>query len=455
MANKNRPLIALVGRPNVGKSRFFNRLTSSRKAIVVDLPGVTRDRHYGDGAWYDKVYNVVDTGGFEPDSEDVLLKQMRQQAQLAIDEADIVFFMMDGRAGLTSSDREIAQMLRMTSKPLFAIVNKIDGPRHDLLVAEFYEIGMDAIYGISAEHGYQMDDLMDVVAELLPTEAEVDAVEEGVEQPLPIAVVGKPNAGKSTLINQFLGRDRLLTSAVPGTTRDAIDSLITIDEKEYLFIDTAGVRRRKSINALEEKYSVVQAFKAIDRAQVTLYLVDAKEGLTEQDQRLIRLCKDKGKPHVLLLNKWDLVEKKNSGTAGEYVKELRDELDFAAYAPIMFISALSGQRVHKILDEARRIHEEWQRRIPTSRLNKWLEFTTTRTSPPIYKKKRPKLFYMTQVAVRPPTFMVSVADPAAIATTYQRFLLNRLREDFSFGGTPIKMFFRKKGKDKDPDKRGR
>ena len=452
MAKRSRPLIALVGRPNVGKSRLFNRLTSSHKAIVVDMPGVTRDRHYGEGEWDGKVYNVVDTGGFDPDSDDVLLRQMREQAQLAIDEADIVFFLMDGRAGLTSADLEIAQMLRVSSKPLYPIVNKIDGARHDVLVAEFYATGFERLFGLSAEHGYQMDDLMDDVIDFLPTRKQVEHIPEGESPPLGIAVVGKPNAGKSTLINQLLGKERLLTSAVPGTTRDAIDSLITVDGLEYLLIDTAGVRRRKSISALEEKYSVVQAFKAIDRADVTLYMLDVEEGLTEQDQRLIRLCKDKGKPHILLVNKWDLVEK-DASTAGSWVKNLREQLDYAAYAPIVFISALSGQRVHRILTAARKVYGEWGQRVSTADLNRWLVATTQHTSPPIYKKKRPKLFYATQVAVRPPTIMVSVADPDAIATTYQRFLLNRLREDFSFGGTPIKMFFRPRGKKPDRERR--
>lgn len=449
MGNRTRPLIALVGRPNVGKSRLFNRMTSSRDAIVVDRPGVTRDRHYGDGEWYNKVYNVVDTGGFEPDSEDVLLKQMREQAQLAIDEADIVFFMMDGRAGLTPVDMEIAQLLRMTDKPLYPIVNKIDGPKHEPLIAEFWETGFEKIFGLSAEHGFLMDDLMDDVMDFLPTRKQVDEDEEGEDGPMKIAVVGKPNAGKSTLVNKFLGTERLLTSDIPGTTRDAIDSLVTINKEEYLFIDTAGVRRRKSISMLEEKYSVVQAFKAIDRAEVTLYILDATIGLTEQDKRLIRLCKDKGKPHILLVNKWDLLDK-NSGTAGEWVKELRDELDYAAYAPIIFISALTGQRVHKILDVARQVHTEWHRRISTPQLNRWLEVTTQRNSPPIYKKRRPKLFYATQVAIKPPTMMISVNDPMAIATSYRRFLANRLREDFGFGGTPLKMFFRKRGRRDNP-----
>ena len=437
------PLIALVGRPNVGKSRLFNRLTSSRAAIVVDKPGVTRDRHYGDGEWYDRVFNVVDTGGFEPESADVLLRQMRLQAQLAIEEADIVFFLMDGRAGLTSADREIAQLLRVSDKPVFPVVNKIDGPRHEALVAEFWELGFEQLFGLSAEHGFLYEDLMDEVMELLPTRAEVEGDEEDGSGPLRVAVIGKPNAGKSTLVNRFLKTERLLTSNIPGTTRDAIDTLVTFDDEEYLFIDTAGVRRRKSISLLEEKFSVVQAFKAIDRAEVVLYLIDAEHGCTEQDKRLIRMCKDKGRPYVLLINKWDLIEK-DSGTAGEWVKSLRDDLDYAAYGPVMFISALTGQRVHKILATVREVYGEWNRRVGTSELNRWLEFTTSRNSPPIYKRRPVRLYFASQVSTRPPTFMVAANYPEAVAESYRRFLINRFREDFAFGGTPIKMFFRKR-----------
>jgi GTP-binding protein len=436
------PLIALVGRPNVGKSRLFNRMTRTRSAIVVDKPGITRDRQYGDGEWYGHVFNVVDTGGFDPHTEDVLLVQMRSQARLAIEEADIVFFLVDGREGITSSDLEIAQLLRMTDKPVYPVVNKIDGPKHEPLIGEFWELGFPRVFGLSAEHGFLMDDLMDDVVTLLPTREEVEAEYDG-DGPLRVAVIGKPNAGKSTLVNRFLKTDRLLTSHIPGTTRDAIDTLVTVDEEEYLFIDTAGIRRRRSISLLEEKFSVVQAFKAIDRAEVVLYLLDAEDGLTEQDQRLIRLCKDKGKPHILLVNKWDLVEK-DSGTAGEWVKSVRDELDYAAYAPIVFISALSGQRVHRILAPVREVYVEWNRRVSTSQLNRWLEVTTRRNSPPIYKRRRVRLYYASQVGVRPPTFMVSANYPEAVAESYRRFLLNRLREEFGFGGTPLKIFFRKR-----------
>lgn len=445
---KARPLIAIVGRPNVGKSRMFNRLTKSRTAIVEDMPGVTRDRQYGEGDWYGKAFAVVDTGGFDPDSEDVLLQQMREQAQLAIDEADIIFFMMDGRSGMTPVDAEIARMLRHSDKLLYPIVNKIDGERHIPLIADFYSMGFENIFAVSAEHGFQMDELMDDVIAFLPSLEQVreDYLEDG--GPLKLAVVGRPNAGKSTLINRLLGYDRLLTSDIPGTTRDAIDTPFERGDQKYLFIDTAGIRRKRSISMLMEKFSVVQSFKSIDRAHVVLFLIETSEGVTEQDKRLLRLIRDKGKPHILLVNKWDAIEK-DSATAGKWIKELKMELDYVDYAPIMFISALTGQRTHKIFQLIDEVREEWTRRVPTSGLNRWLEDATKIHSPPIYRRRPVKFYFSTQVATCPPTFLVSVNYPEAVAPSYKRYLLNRLREDFSFKGTPLKMFFRKRGTERE------
>jgi len=439
----SRPLIAIVGRPNVGKSRLFNRLVGKRQAIVEDSPGVTRDRQYGEGEWYNGAYAVVDTGGFDPVSTDVLLSQMREQANLAMEEADIIFFVMDVQTGLMPVDEEIAKQLRSTKKTLFAVVNKVDGPRQEPDVAEFYALGFERIYGVSAEHGYQYDELMDDVLPLLPTEEQLQPSQEvDADAPLKIAVIGKPNAGKSTLVNRMLGTERLLTSDQPGTTRDSIDSELERDGKKYIIIDTAGIRRRKSISLLMEKFSVVKAFKAIDRADVILYLMDATEGLSEQDKRLIRMSVEKGKPHVMLVNKWDLLEKDNT-TAGTWAKALQNELPSFDYAPIIFISALSGQRVHKLLEAAEAVHNEWSRRVSTGPLNRWLEQLTTQHSPPIYRNRPVKFYYMTQVAIRPPTFMITCNYPDAVPAHYERFILNRLRNDFEFGGTPLKMFFRK------------
>lgn len=438
-----RPLIAIVGRPNVGKSRLFNRLTGSRDAIVEDTPGVTRDRQYGEGVWYGKAFAVVDTGGFEPDSEDVLLSQMREQAQLALEEAELVFFVMDGRAGLNPLDEEIARILRVSDKMVFPVVNKIDGPRLEDEVPEFYALGFERLYPVSAEHGYLIDELMDDVLDFLPNIDKVGPSQED-DALLKVAVVGKPNAGKSSLINQVLGEDRLLTSDIPGTTRDAIDSLVKRDGQEYLFIDTAGIRRKRSISLLLEKYAVVKAFKAIDRADVVLFVIDATEGLSDQDRRLINIARQKGRPHAILVNKWDLVEK-DTNTAGEWVKQVREKLRSDSDLPVVFISALTGQRIHRIFPLMRDLYDQWSRRIATSPLNRWFEQLTRRFAPPVHKGRKIKVYYMSQVAIRPPTFMISVNHPDAVPESYKRFLMNRLREDFEFEGTPLKIFFRKHG----------
>lgn len=443
----SRPLIAIVGRPNVGKSRLFNRLTGRRHAIVENTPGVTRDRHYGDGSWDGKVYSIVDTGGFDPDSEDVLLKQMREQAQLALDEADLILFVMDSRTGLLPTDIEIARMLRVSDKLVFPVVNKVDGPRHDDLVSDFYQLGFEVLYPVSAEHGHQIDELMEAVCEYLPTRKQVEESNDA-DDLLKIAVVGKPNVGKSSLINKILRAERLLTSDIPGTTRDSIDTRATINGRQYLFIDTAGIRRKRSISLLVEKFSVVKAFKSIDRADVVLYMIDATEGLSEQDKRLIGIASDKGKPHIILVNKWDLVDK-DQGTAGEWVKELRSELNYLAYGPVLFISALTGQRVHKIFDTVDGVVANWSTRISTGPLNRWFLTLVSRQPPPTQKGKRPKFFYASQVAIRPPTFLVSVNRPDAIKTAYKRFILNRLRADFEFSATPLKIFYRPRGSEEE------
>ncbi|MEL6179875.1 MAG: ribosome biogenesis GTPase Der [Myxococcota bacterium] len=439
----HRPLIAIVGRPNVGKSRLFNRLTSSRDAIVEDTPGVTRDRQYGEGTWYGKAFAIVDTGGFEPDSEDILLAQMREQAQLALEEAELVFFVMDGRAGLNPIDQEIARLLRVSDKLVFPIINKIDGPRHESEVPEFYSLGFERLYPISAEHGYLVDELMDDILDFLPSVDKVGPSQDD-DAVLKVAVVGKPNAGKSSLINRVLGEDRLLTSNIPGTTRDAIDTLVRHHNKEYLFIDTAGIRRKRSIALLLEKFAVVKAFKAIDRADVVLFVIDATQGLTDQDRRLINIARDKGRPFVLLVNKWDLIDK-TTETAGAWVKRARELLRSETEIPVIFISALTGQRIHRIFPMMQELYDQWSRRIATGPLNRWFEQLTRRYTPPVHKGRKLKVYFMSQVAIRPPTFMVSVNYPEAVPVSYKRFLLNRLAEEFNFEGTPLKLFFRKHG----------
>ncbi|MFT6399351.1 MAG: GTP-binding protein [Bradymonadia bacterium] len=433
------PLVAIVGRPNVGKSRLFNRLTGTRFAIVEDMPGVTRDRQYGEAVWFKRRFQVVDTGGFEPESIDELLVQMREQAHLAIDEADIIIFMVDGQSGLLPADREIAAMLRRTKKPIFTVVNKVDGDRHDMNVPEFYELGVSGeIHGISAEHGRGISDFMDDLLELVPIEkAEAEPDDELIR----VAVIGKPNAGKSSLVNRLLGEERLLTSEVPGTTRDAINTYVEAGGKKYLFIDTAGVRRKRSISQRVEKYSVVHSFKAVDRADVVVYMLDATQGVTTQDQRLAGLALDKGRAMVLLLNKWDLVDKDHK-TADAHIAALRDQLKFQPDAPVVTLSALTGQRAHKVLPMVDKVHAEYIRRVPTGELNRVIAEAVARNPPAVRSNSRLKIFYASQVATRPPTFMFVVNDTALIHFSYQRYLVNSLRAKYGFAGVPIKVFFR-------------
>ncbi len=442
------PLIAIVGRPNVGKSRLFNRMTGTRFAIVEDLPGVTRDRQYGDGEYYGRRFQVVDTGGFEPDSEDVLLRQMREQAQLAIREADIIVHVVDGQTGILPADRDIANVLRQTDRPVYTVVNKVDGPKHETVVAEFYELGVDPLIAISAEHGRNYDELMDEIAPLLPKSEQVQRDDDVIR----VAVLGKPNAGKSTLINQLLGEDRLLTSDIPGTTRDAINTYLEREDGRYLLIDTAGVRRKRSIHEAVEKYAVVQAFKAIDRADVVLYVIDATKGVVAQDQRICGLVHDKGRALVILLNKWDLVAPDHR-TFDAYVKQLRDDLRFVPYAPVIALSALTGKRVHRLFPMVHDAFEAYTSRVSTSKLNDWVREAIRRNPPKPRFNSRLKIFYVSQVAHRPPTVMFSVNHPRLVHFSYERYLQNSFRRTFGFEGTPIKFFFREReqrSKDDEP-----
>lgn len=431
------PLIAIVGRPNVGKSRLYNRLTKSRFAIVEDMPGVTRDRQYGEGEWDDHIFQVVDTGGFEPDSQDELLSQMREQAELAIHEADIVFFVTDARAGLTPADREIAQLLRQVERPIYLLANKVDNEEQSLWASEFYELGFQVVYPVSAEHGSGLWEVMDDVLQYLPKKQE----REETERQVSIAVVGRPNAGKSTFINKLLGENRLLTSDVAGTTRDAINTLLKTNYRDYLFIDTAGIRRKKRIHELIEKYSVVQAFKALDRADIAIIMLDATEPFSSQDQRIAGLAHDKGCGIIFVLNKWDLV-KKDHKTADAYVRKVRETFRFAQYAPVVTISALTGQRVHKMLDLVDEVFEQYTRRVTTSEANAYLEAALRRRQPPQSSSKSMRFYFASQVASRPPTFMFAVNNPGLLHFSYERYLINGLRATFGFKGVPIKVFYR-------------
>lgn len=435
-----KPVIAIIGRPNVGKSTLFNRLAGGGKAIVIDEPGATRDRNYTDCTWNNRPFTLIDTGGFEPAAEVEILVQMREQAKLAIEEADIILFMMDGRDGLTPSDQEIARMLRVVKKTVFYTVNKVDGPRHEALVSEFYRLGIEKLYPISAQHGPGLDDLMDDVADCLP---EAEPVKDGEGDRIRIAVIGRPNVGKSSLINRILGYERTIVNPVPGTTRDAIDTPITRDGKHYLLIDTAGIRRKSRISLTMEKYSIVQALKAIDRADIALILLDAKEGISEQDIKIAGLAMEKGTACILVVNKWDLVEKDNS-TIGTYVEDIRYNSKFLEFAPIIFVSALSGQRVTKIFALIERVYAQYTRRVETGELNRKIR-EIIEANPPPGRQSRPHIFnYITQVAIKPPSFVLFVRDPDNIHFSYERYLINRIREAFGFAEVPIRLFFRKK-----------
>lgn len=429
-------LVAIVGRPNVGKSRLFNRLIESQTAIVHDYEGVTRDRQYGDGEWFGRHFTVIDTGGFVPDAEDPMLISMRNQAQLALDEADAILFVVDSHAGMMPADQEIFSMLRTTEKPVFCAVNKIDRwSDQEQYMTDFYQFGVE-LYPISAEHGAGMERLMDDLTETIPV-AEVE-----VEEPFArIAVVGKPNAGKSSMINALLGEERLLTSDVAGTTRDSVDTHLHRGDKEYLVIDTAGLRRKRSISQRLEEFAVVQAIRSIDRADVAILVIDAKDGVTTQDQKIASVIKNRGRACVILVNKWDLIEK-DTDTAGHFVRHLREELQFVSYAPVIFVSALTGQRVHKILDQVDLVFEQYQKRIQTSEVNRFLEQVILIHAPPVHGNKRLKFFFGSQVATRPPTFMFVVNYPGAVAPSYRRFMENQLRDFFGFEGVPIQTVIR-------------
>jgi len=423
----------------VGKSTLFNRLSGRKKAIVINEPGATRDRNYEDCAWDDNKFMLIDTGGFEPVSTEKMLIQMREQTNLAIEEADAIIFLMDGKDGITPSDEEITNILRDVKKPVFFVINKIDGPKHEALVYEFYRLGIERLYSISAEHGAGVGGLMDNVVKHLPHPAGVD--EDGDR--IKIAVIGKPNVGKSSLINKILGFERTIVNPVPGTTRDAIDTPFELNDKKYLLIDTAGIRRKSRVSITLEKYSVLQAIKTIGRSNVALILIDAEEGITDQDTKIAGLAIERGVVCIIVVNKWDVIEKK-TGTMENYIKDVRDRLKFLYFAPVLFVSALTGQRVLKIFDTIETAHSQYSKRINTSLLNKKVREFLEINPPPRYQHKAHNFSYATQAAIKPPTFVFFVREPKAVHFSYQRYLTNKIREEFGFDQAPIRVVFRKK-----------
>ena len=438
-----KPILAIVGRPNVGKSALFNRIAGGRKAIVFDEPGVTRDRNYSDVEWDGSRFTLIDTGGFEPVSKDRIFIQMREQCQLAIEEADAILFVMDGKEGLTPSDKEIAGILRRQNKPVFFVVNKIDEPKHEDRVLDFYGLGVEQLFSVSAEHRQGVGDLMDEVIKVLPKSSE----EKRDEDLTRVAVVGRPNVGKSSLINRLLGYKRVLVDESPGTTRDAIDTVLERNGKGYVLVDTAGIRRKSRISLRLEQYIIVEALRSIDRSDVALLLLDSKEGVTDQDARIGGFIHEKGKGCILLVNKWDLV-KKDSDTLKEFERGVYEQLKYLAYAPILFISALTGQRVPRILDLIDQVAGQMKRRIPTAQLNKRFGRWVETNPPPLFKNRIVKLNYITQVSTGPPTFLIYTNHPEGIHFSYERYLVNQMREAFGFQGVPIRLGYRRKGKEK-------
>ncbi len=432
--------VAIVGRPNVGKSTLFNRLLGKRKAIVEDFPGVTRDRHYAEITRFAKPFLLIDTGGFEPASEDRLLSQMREQSQLAVEEADIIIYLMDVRSGLTPSDIEIATMLRKVEKPVLYVTNKVDGDKQELLATEFYALGIDTLYTLSAEHGRGVSELMDAVLELLPE----GQVKSDVENEIRISLVGRPNVGKSSLVNRLLGFERVVANPQAGTTRDSIDTPFQFEGQRFVLIDTAGIRRKGKISETIEKYSAVTALKAMDRSHVVLMVLDAEEGITDQDLAVAGYAYEKGRALILLINKWDLPEKDTHSVA-KFSEEINRRFKFLPFAPMLFVSALTGQRVSKIMPLVASVAQEFNKRIPTSQLNQGLEEFVAKHPPSMVSGQRIKFYYAAQAAVRPPTFVLFTNRPEDIHFSYQRYLINCFREKFDFNQVPIRLDFKGRG----------
>lgn len=436
----SKPIIAIVGRPNVGKSTLFNSLAGERISIVQDTPGVTRDRIYADCEWLNRSFTLIDTGGIEPESKDIILKSMREQAQIAIDTADIILFMTDVRQGLTDADSKVADMLRRSGKPVALIVNKVDDfTKYMPDVYEFYNLGIGEPIPVSASSKVGVGDMLEKICEMLPEREGENAVDDRPR----IAIIGKPNVGKSSIVNRLIGQNRVIVSDIAGTTRDAVDTVVKYHKREYVFIDTAGLRRKSHVKEEIERFSVIRAVAAVERADVVMLVIDAAGGITEQDAKIAGVAHDRGKGILIVVNKWDLVEK-DTGTMKEMQEKIRGVLSFLSYADIIFISTLTGQRFLKIYEEIDMIMANQNLRISTGVLNEIMTEAVAMKQPPSDKGKRLKLFYITQVAVKPPTFVIFVNSKELMHFSYSRYIENRIRETFGFKGTSIRFIIRER-----------
>ena len=436
-------IVAVVGRPNVGKSTLFNTIAGKQISIVQDTPGVTRDRIYAEGNWLNYYFTMVDTGGIEQISDDVLLKQMRSQAELAIETADVIIFVTDVKSGVVDADYEVAEMLRRSKKPIVLCVNKVDSiKKYGNDIYEFYQLGLGEPFPVSAANHLGLGDLLDEVVKHFPKEG----LEEEEDGTLKIALIGKPNVGKSSLTNKLLGENRVIVSDIAGTTRDAIDTEVTYNGTPYIFIDTAGLRRKGKVTEDIERYSVIRTVAAVDRADICIVLIDAVEGITDGDTRIAGIAHESGKGVIIAVNKWDLVEK-NDKTMQEFTKQLKEKFAYMDYAEYLFISAETGQRIHKIYELVNMIHDNQVMRIKTGVLNEILARATAMKQPPSDKGKRLKLFYITQASVAPPTFVIFVNDRELMHFSYTRYIENQIRENFGFRGTPIRFIIRERGED--------
>ena len=438
MKKKGKPIVAVVGRPNVGKSTLFNVLAGERISIVKDTPGITRDRIYADVEWLNYKFTLIDTGGIEPDSKDIILSQMREQAEIAIASADVIMFLVDIKQGLVDADMHVANMLRKSGKPVVLVVNKVDNPSKQMAdVYEFYNLGIGDPYAISAANRLGLGEMLDAVTKLFPEGSDTDEEDDRPK----VAIVGKPNVGKSSIINKLIGENRVIVSDIAGTTRDAVDTEVTYNKKQYVLIDTAGLRRKSKIKEELERYMIVRTVAAVERADVVVLVIDATEGVTEQDAKIAGVAHERGKGMIIAVNKWDAIEKDNK-TMNEFTKKVRDTLAFMPYAEILYVSAETGQRLPKLFETIDMVMENHSLRVQTGVLNEIMTEAVAMQQPPTDKGKRLRLFYITQVSVKPPTFVIFVNDRELMHFSYTRYIENRIRDAFGFKGTPLHFIIR-------------